>query len=345
MRSWAWNEDFKPLWDLYPVVFFDRNQQLGDRPAGSKTAWPIEFTRAGMEAEFLQLSDNPIESQRIWTSFAGIYGGFAIKDKKLGATVYSYFGDPEAEAAGYEPIMMAGQFYGRGRVFYLGSGEMWRLRAEDESHFEQLYTRLVRHVTMSRLHRGSTRGDVLLLEKEQYSVGDTVPIVAHLKNAQRDPYVADSVTLYAIDTKNEGTPIELNQDPARPGTFRGEFIVRSAQDYRLELPLPESDDEPLSKVVKVTESEREKKNPQQDDQTLKLLAEKSGGRYYASIESAMGTTGEPPLAPSLEDETRTTPTAGKVDPLFREAWSKWMMFAICGVLCFEWLLRRLFKLA
>ena len=108
VRSWAWNDDFRPLWDLYPVVFFDRNQQLADRPVGSKTAWPIEFTRAGMEADFLRLSDNPIESQRIWAGFEGIYGGFAIKDKKLAATVYAYFGDTEAEAAGYQPIMMAG---------------------------------------------------------------------------------------------------------------------------------------------------------------------------------------------------------------------------------------------
>ena len=153
------------------------------------------------------------------------------------------------------------------------------------------------------------------------------------------------MTLYVLDTKNEGPAVELTKDPARPGAFRGEFVVRQAQDYRLELPLPESDDEPLSKVIKVTESEREKKNPQQDDKTLKLLAGKTGGRYYMSVETALGAGGEPPLVPSLVDQSRTTPIAGEIDPLFKQAWSQWMMFAICGILCFEWLLRRLFKLA
>ena len=111
------------------------------------------------------------------------------------------------------------------------------------------------------------------------------------------------------------------------------------------MPLPESDDDTLSKVIKVTESEREKRNPQQDDKSLKLFAKETGGRYYASIESALGVGGAAPLVPGLEDETRTTPIAGDIDPLFKQAWSQWMMFAICGILCFEWLLRRLFKLA
>ena len=34
------------------------------------------------------------------------------------------------------------------------------------------------------------RGDVLLLEKENYQVGDTIPVVAQLKDAQRNPYEA-----------------------------------------------------------------------------------------------------------------------------------------------------------
>ena len=348
VTSWIYNQKFEgrqALFGLYPVDFHGEFEKVTDRPAGSKSAWTVQFTRAGMAADFLRLDDNPIESQRIWAAFEGIYGGFPVKDKKFGATVYATFDDSLAESRGYQPLWLAGHFYGSGRVFYLGSAEMWRFRGLDENYFEQFYTRLIRHVTMGRLHRGSKRGDVLLLEKQEYSVGDTVTVVAHLKNAQREPFVADSVPLYLFDSNNQGPTITLTKDPSRDGTFRGEFVVREPQDYRLELPLPDGNDDVLSKIIKVTQSEREKKNPQQNAELLKLLSQETGGRYYASFKSVFGEEGQPPLVPAIDDNTRTTPIAGDVDPLFKEAWSTWMMFVICGILCFEWLLRRLFKLA
>ncbi len=40
---------------------------------------------------------------------------------------------PRAAGGDQQPVYFAGQFYGSGRVFYLGSGEMWRLRAVDRS--------------------------------------------------------------------------------------------------------------------------------------------------------------------------------------------------------------------
>ena len=98
-------------------------------------------------------------------------------------------------------------------------------------------------------------------------------------------------------------------------------------------------------MVKVTTSDREKRHPQQDEKILKQLADSTGGRYLASIEDALGQSGDPPLVSILEDQTRVTPVAGDIDPLWEAAWSRWMMFLLCGVLCFEWLLRRLFRLA
>ncbi len=345
IRSWVYDPDYQLLRDLYPVHFLDRFAQLADRPPGSPSAWPLEFTRAGDEADFLRLDDNPAESQRQWSAFGGVYGGYPAKGAKYGATVYARFADSLAEPTGFDPIYFAGQFYGKGRVFYIGSGEMWRLRQQDEAYFEQFYTRLIRHITMGRLHQGSARGDALLLEKEQYHVGDTVPVVAHLKNAARQPLELPEVTLFLFDSEGRGTPVKLVRDAARPGTFRGEFVARQAEDYRLDLLLPESDQETLSKVIKVTAADLENRQPQQNDQALRQLAEQTGGRYFPSLEAAHGETDDAPLVPALEDQTRVTPVAGDVDPVWKAAWARWMMFAIVGLLSVEWLLRRLFKLA
>jgi hypothetical protein len=113
----------------------------------------------------------------------------------------------------------------------------------------------------------------------------------------------------------------------------------------LQLQLPESEGDPLSKVIKVTTSDREKKHPEQDEQALKHLAAATGGRYFASIEAAGGHAGDPPLAAALVDQTRVTPVAGDIDPVWNKDFSRWMLVLICGVLSLEWLLRRLFRLA
>lgn len=345
VTSWIHDPDYQRLRDLYPVNFRD-NFELSEAwgPQASQ-AHALAFTRDGTEAPFLQLDDNPLASQQIWTAFEGVYGGQSVESKKLGATIYAHYQDDLAESLGQVPIFFAGQFYGKGRVFYQGSGEMWRIRRLDEAYFEQLYTRLIRHVSTGRLHRGSPRGDVLLLEKETYHVGDTIPVVAQLKDAQRNPYEAAKVIMYVFGSDGRALPLELKADPVRKGTFRGDFRAQQPQDYRLELQPPESDDEVLSKVVKVTTSDREKRHLQQDEKILKQLADSTGGRYLASIEDALGQSGDPPLVSVLKDQTRVTPVAGDIDPLWEAAWSRWMMFLLCGVLCFEWLLRRLFRLA
>ena len=51
-----------------------------------------------------------------------------MKDPKPGARVYARFGDPDTAIDNDLPIYMAGQFYGSGRVFFMASGEMWRVR-------------------------------------------------------------------------------------------------------------------------------------------------------------------------------------------------------------------------
>ena len=65
------------------------------------------------------------------------------------------------------PIYMAGHFYGSGRVFFLASGEMWRLNAVDDTYSQQFYTKLIRWVCEGRLLRDSMismpRSDATLL--------------------------------------------------------------------------------------------------------------------------------------------------------------------------------------
>ena len=57
-----------------------------------------------------------------------------------------------------QPILFAAQFYGSGRTFYVGSPELWRLRAVDEEYFDRFWTKVIREVGQGRLRRGTARG-------------------------------------------------------------------------------------------------------------------------------------------------------------------------------------------
>jgi hypothetical protein len=315
---------------------------LDDSRYGSKEPWPIEFTRDGLEAEFLWIEDSGPSSARAWAEFPGVFGFFSVRGPKPGATVYGRFSDPRAADGGQQPVYMAGQFYGAGRAFYLGSGEMWRLRAGDEAYFERFYTKLVRHVTQGRLLRGSHRG-VLLVERDRYLLGGTVDVRAQLSNSRLEPLELPRVSLEVTLPDNALETVALAADPSRAGTYRGQFALHKEGVYRLELPVPESDNELLTRRIQVKVPDLEREHPQRNDALLNEIAMKTGGVYYIGLESALGVNDKTKSLPQvLRDQSRTITTVGKPTPLWATSAT---MYVICGLLCLEWLIRRLMKLA
>ena len=139
--------------------------------------------------------------------------------------------------------------------------------------------------------------------------------------------------------------VELAADRSRPGTFAGRFPLLQEGDYRLELPVPESADERLYGRLQVKTPELERENPQRNDALLARIAAQTGGKYYIGMPAALGESGSQPLAESLKDRTTIERTTVASDPQWEETWLRWLLTAICGLLCLEWLIRRLVKLA
>ncbi len=69
----------------------------------------------------------------------------------------------------------------------------------------------------------------------------------------------------------------------------------------------------------------------------------TGGKYYVGVDAIF--RDKSPLAELLPDRTSTIIQTEAPDPQWEETWLRWMMIALCGVLCLEWLMRRLVKLA
>ncbi|NUQ61040.1 MAG: hypothetical protein HUU20_01030 [Pirellulales bacterium] len=328
---------------LYPVHFQRRFSVLESGTYTSKEPWPLEFGREGMESEFLWLEDTSTANQRAWAGFPGVYGFYPVEGPRAGATVYATFSDPRTAQGGDQPVFMAGQFYGSGRSFYLGSGEMWRLRQVDPAYFEKFYAKLVRHVSQGRLLRQSSRG-VLMLDRDRYLLGSTVQVRAQLTNAQLDPLSAAEVPLEVFQPDSTVQPLTLTPDPSRAGMFVGQLTVLQEGAYRLELSVPESD-ERLLRRIQVALPDLERENPRLNDKLLMRIAEGSQGKYYQGLEQALSTASPQHLVAMLPDRTRTIIRTAAPDRRWEAIWRQWVMFGFCGLLFSEWLIRRLAKLA
>ena len=335
--------------NLYPVVFYNQGGvTLSLGRFGGDTAWPIQFSNEGLSAEFLWLDNSQLGSEQAWASFDGVYGYYKAKDPKPGAKVYSRFSDPDTAIDDELPIYMAGHFYGAGRVFFQASGEMWRLRSIEEAYFEKYYTKLIRWVSQGRLLRDSTRG-VLLVDKDRTFLGEHVTIQAVLTDAQHDPLSADNVDAVLVqpDGRRNAIQLKLLLDGSREGMYTGQFVATQEGDYRVEVPLPGSADL-LTRDVRVRVPQLEIENPRRNDALLSHAADQTSGDYFVGIPSTSATSNNEKgtsLSQSIAARDLETELPGTPDKEFEEMLMGWLIAIISGILCVEWVIRRLCKLA
>ncbi|MEX1097060.1 MAG: hypothetical protein WED34_13515 [Planctomycetales bacterium] len=324
-----------PIRVLYPVFLRPYLLDLQfDREANQ--AYPIGFTDEGRNAGFLQLVDDSTESRKAWDEFGGVYRTYPTGGAKAGATVYAYFSDARSQNEYGLPILMAGQLYGAGRTFYLGSGELWRLRSQGEEYHDRFWTKLVRDAGQGRLKSGGRRAQ-FILDRNVYALGETVRLRVRLRDPQFQPLELPSVPLQVFEPN--GRPLvparRLEPDPQRPGQYTGEFRVGVAGSYQLELAVPDST-EIETESIQVRLPNLEDDRPEQNANLLSELVRDTGGRYLALAEA-------PGTVPSLLDYAGSETT---ISEQLQLAWDKaWVMYVLVGLLSLEWLTRKLLKLA
>ena len=327
---------------LYPVTFLGRSS-VSMGKVNSDQPWPLQFTRDGREAKFLWLEDDALDAESAWAEFAGVFGYYAVKDAKEGARVYAHFSDPlETNLNNEPPIFLASHFYGAGRVFFIASGEMWRLREVDLDYFQQFYTKLLRWTSQGRLLRDSNRG-VLLVDRDECYVRDQVAITAVLSDAQHQPLQDPQVPALLVQPRGPQRELTLRkvEDAAREGTYMGYFSPLTTGTYRVELRA--SLDNLLTREVRAALPKLETDLSTRNDPHLKNLAERTEGLFYTGADLGDQAAGQ--LARSLDPRDQTTFLPGRLDMDFQERLMGWLMGLICGALCLEWLIRRLSKLA
>lgn len=328
----ARDESLDEIQQLFPVGL--KEVFTSELDAGSRAEpWGLQFTPEGEAAEYLRLDDDPARSRQLWHDFPGFYWCYPTSGAKPASVVLARFADPRAASPAGAPAVFASQFFGSGRVLYLGSAELWRLRRVEERLYDQLWIRIVRQLAQGRLLRGSGRA-TLLLATEEVSLGANLPVQAQLLDAEFRPWTANLAPLRVVDPAGKITEIQLTPVPGKPGQFAGMVPARMLGEHRLQLPVP-GGGESAERRVTCRAPEREFEDPRVDRALLSRLAIETGGRIWNLTEIDR-------IPDELADRSETVTSTGPPIPLWDRAW---VMIVLSALLAAEWLARKHFHLA
>jgi hypothetical protein len=158
-RSGA-KDSLKMIEALYPVKLDD--VRLLDKDRETQKAWRLHFGKVTKEMTFLKLDPEAVGLLAGWEEFFtgekkaekdkallhGFYTIYPVKSVKPEATVLATFSDPAAAISDKEeqPFLVAWA-HNKGQVFYISSGEIWRLRQSREAFYNRFWIELIRFVS------------------------------------------------------------------------------------------------------------------------------------------------------------------------------------------------------
>lgn len=225
-----------PLAEVLPIEFAPgrgtRNDQERTQPFQ-----PV-LTREGARSEMLSLEDTPEESARIWQTLPGFHWTFNATRLRPGAVAYTVH--PRLKAGEAPLPVYAGQFYGKGRVLFLGSDETWRWRADHgEKTHGRFWGQVIYQMGLPHLV-GTPKRLQLTLEKADNVLGRPGHVYARVFDAEFRPYsgakIAARLTrLDAAAGEEKTRQIVMEALPGQPGDFQALLANDAPGRYSLKV--------------------------------------------------------------------------------------------------------------
>lgn len=287
-------EKLKPILDLYPVIPEDNRTLDIDR--STSDPWRLNFPGANNQMEFLILDEGSKEPLAGWEEFftgqtqaptggaemplrRGFYDYYPVLDVKPSATVVASFTDPRARMKnGKDQPYLVTMPYASGKVAWIGSGEMWRLRQVHESFHERFWTKLCRYVSSGSQSAGKNRGKILM--SKTYTANNFIRIEARMFDRVMQPLARTEKPKATIKPPAGAPPVPPVDLLPKPtpgneweGWFAGRFLVTAPGSYEISLPVPGTSDTLTNKFT-VKESNPELDNTKPDFPQLRQIASK-----------------------------------------------------------------------
>lgn len=314
----AWRElSGSPLGVLLPV---DRQR------AAEQKVERLQLTMAGREEAALRLVDDAMENKTLWQQLPPPHGMWA-SEPRPGAEVLAVgmVGDEPQPAIVRRP-------FGGGQVLYFAFDESWRWRYRVADRFHLRFWNQVARATMRAPFSASDSFASLDTGLAQYSVGQTVPIRARLRQANGEP-IEDAMVDAVLSRGDEVVAtVGLKADPGQAGMYRGRTETLPPGVYTTRLRASGFSESALQ----VQSEFRIAPSPSAEldalachEALLRELAVASGGAYLHESE-----------ADRLLERLRPL-SAGRIETSDWLLWRSYVwFFLILGLLAVEWLLRK-----
>ena len=311
--------------DILPVRLQAEGWQVVD-----DTVYPT-MTDSGDETTVVCLEVPQEKNAALWAMVKPIYQVPAVAGPKPAATVLATLSDAPRRSQPYP--LVAWQRYGGGKSMFVGTDQLWRLRFKrGDKYHARFWGQVIQFLTLSRL-LGENKRIHIETGRRSFRTGERVQIYTNVLNEAYEPISAPSYTLYVQrtdDTETETVRLEPVRDA--PGLYQGFYTPE--QEGRYVLQTAPAEREASNRVeLQVATTPLEQLEPAMQEETLRKMAELSGGRYLAIRDL-------PSLPDSIRAEVETTIVRRE-----KELWDLSAVF-IFILLCAggEWFLRRRYDL-
>jgi hypothetical protein len=222
------------LVDMLPVYIganrIDVSRLSSEKPDG----WRIHVTSYGLDHPATRLGVTADETAQLWDNMPVLYWSHQVDRLKPAAKVLLESANPMLRTGTGEPEpLMVTQPYGKGRVLYLGTNEMWRMRAyQDSYYYRRFFTNTMRFLATSKAHQC-----IVTAGGDRFSLGGKIAVEAEVYDSTYKPlataeYKLDMINLDTQETKH--LTLAAIKKPGKPGDkeeFTGRFKAEIVAEH------------------------------------------------------------------------------------------------------------------
>jgi hypothetical protein len=283
-----------------------------------------------------QLESNSVANQSTWSNFPPFHS-FRSVEVKPGAEVM--LESKRSDDARWQPLI-ATSLYGQGRVLYLATDETWRWRYGIADLYHQRFWNQVSGWVMRSPFVVSGTYVSLDAGKRVYSADESVVVRAKVLNESSQPLENGVVQLQVFRNNAPIASYPMQEVEKSGGVYRSvidlatepEFSQNTTGEYELRvtvLGIPEASTNVTTSFMIAPQSEIEMQSLGCNEELLKSIADKSGGKFYTLNDA-------PTMAKELEAFRK-----GRIVSSETVLWQSYPWFvAVMVLLAMEWYLRK-----
>ncbi|MBI5685776.1 MAG: hypothetical protein HZC54_11940 [Verrucomicrobia bacterium] len=307
-----------------------RNQRLADLlpivPAAEAVEGKelqLQLSPAGREHPITHLVPDPAANEKLWTELSPFYWQWPAASTKPAATALI--------TTAVSPLLVT-QYYGIGKVLFLGSDNTWRWRFKvADENFHRFWGQIIRWAARSPF---SARDQHVMIgtSRDEFGEGDPVKVEARVLGADFSPLNDSEVTAVVFKDNQPLRRVRMEHVAGSGGLYRCAIndLPRAEYALRLEVPaLPQKLSQAAALFGVRDLPSQETQAVAMNEPLLKEMAALTGGKFLRLNEASR-----------LPDELKFLERREKVS-LELELWdTPWWFAVFCLLIITEWSVRK-----